>query len=574
MGDRQTELQEFFSRHDPLYRSYGKTEALLVQRRLFDHIPGLEADWLLYQSSFKALSQYIKASAVPFDVTLPGGNGGNVLAAAWEDIRAMREGNAHRDHPYRHQGSADRNTYKLFLETAHHLVRDGGRLGMLVPSGVYTDEGSTTLRKLFLRGCRWELLFGFENRLQIFPIHSSFKFAPIVIQRGGSTESLRAAFMRHDVREWERPEHYSLDLYVSDIQRFAPTTWSFMELKDGRDLEIVELLYSEHQLLGQFCEHAGANYRREFDMTNAATHFTSRKKLEDHGLIAHDDDTRDPRVRARLRLAGYLPLYEGKSFYLHNPYALGRGQRDSVGKFVAEATARKELDDAAWTQARLCMRNIGRSTDQRTYITGIMPPAVHGNSAPTLDGLGWPSVLLLSGLLGSLAVDYLVRMKVSANLNWFFLDTIPIPDWKGSRFADRAPDLVQSLIAVGADFANPAADPVIEPPDRLGARLVLDALVAELYGLGPDDLEHIATRFPNYDKDAGEHRYTSLIVPVYEAMVADGPDAAEREAARLAATRRDAGVGFGFDELWQPPGGWAQANRLALEILAPEGATV
>ena len=98
---------------------------------------------------------------------------------------------------------------------------------------------------------------------------------------------------------------------------------------------------------------------------------------------------------------------------------------------------------------------------------------------------------------------------------------------------------------------------------------MLDALAADLFGLHPDDLRHIATRFPIYDRDAGdEHRYPTLAVDVYQVFYGDGPEAAELRAAELAASRADAGVGFGLDELWQPEGGWENANAEAREILA------
>jgi len=112
----------------------------------------------------------------------------------------------------------------------------------------------------------------------------------------------------------------------------------------------------------------------------------------------------------------------------------------------------------------------------------------------------------------------------------------------------------------------------VSPPNRLAARLLLDALVADLYGLHPDDLKHIATRFPIYDRDAPrEHRYPSLAVNVFQAMHSDGLAAAENRAAELAAARSSASVGFGLDELWQPNGGWERANQEAQEIIE-EGA--
>lgn len=240
------------------------------------------------------------------------------------------------------QGSADLNTYKLFLETAHHLLAEDGRLGMLLPSGIYTDKGTTALRKHFLERCSWEWCYGFENRLGVFPIHRSFKFVPIIVQRGGSTEAVNAAFMRHDVGEWERPDEHAVQLAVSGIRRFAPATWSFMELGGDRDLELIERLYAKHPLLGEAADRLGGRYVREFDMTNAARHFVARRKLEGLGLLGSDDETRDPRVRARLRSAGYVPLYEGKSFWLNDPYFLGRGNAESVSKFVPVATVRQD----------------------------------------------------------------------------------------------------------------------------------------------------------------------------------------------------------------------------------------
>ena len=126
-----------------------------------------------------------------------------------------------------------------------------------------------------------------------------------------------------------------------------------------------------------------------------------------------------------MRVAGYLPLYEGKSFWLHNPYYCGARTRDSVSKVRVSATVTERSDDRRLAEAAARMRHIARTTDQRTFIVGIIPPAVHGNCCPTLDGLD--VVAPAAAVLGSLVVDYIMRMKVSANLNWFYLETIPMP---------------------------------------------------------------------------------------------------------------------------------------------------
>jgi hypothetical protein len=71
-----------------------------------------------------------------------------------------------------------------------------GRMGMIVPSGIYTDKGTTDLRELFLDHCDWQWLFGFENSARASSISTSrIKFCPMIVQKGGSTSAIRTAFM-------------------------------------------------------------------------------------------------------------------------------------------------------------------------------------------------------------------------------------------------------------------------------------------------------------------------------------------------------------------------------------------
>ena len=57
-------------------------------------------------------------------------------------------------------------------------------------------------------------------------------------------------------------------------------------------------------------------------------------------------------------------------------------------------------------------------------------------------------------------------------------------------------------------------------------------------------------------------------------MVAGGVDEARERAAALIDERRRVGCGFGLDELWQPDGGWEQANREARDDPRRGGASL
>ena len=180
--------KEFFSNIDPLYRSYGKQEAIRKQTAYFED--GLvEGDWLDYNARFRAQSNFTSHAASPFGdpedndksgdrFTIVRGYENRELHDAWREARDRTRGFTDPSHPFRHQGSADVNLYKLFLEAAHSLLRPGGRLGFVVPSGLYSDNGTGALRRLFIERCRWEWLFGIENREKIFPNPQKLQVQP------------------------------------------------------------------------------------------------------------------------------------------------------------------------------------------------------------------------------------------------------------------------------------------------------------------------------------------------------------------------------------------------------------
>ena len=290
---------EFFSNIDPLYRTYGKQEALQKQLDFFEENAQIETNWLAYCDRLKALSNWTKNVGFPFGDPLESlgnkfslsrsGTETAFLHELWRNRRLKHKGYANPRHPFIFQGSADINTYKMFLELSLLLLRQGGRMGLIVPSGVYTDKGSTSLRTEFLEFNQWEWLFGFENRDGIFNIHSSFKFCPVIVVKGGQTEAINATFMQRSLTNWENAEDYVLDYTRSQITKFSPNSKAILEIRSERDLEVLEKMYSNSVLLGDDSPQGwGIQYAREFDMTNDSKLFPPRPKWEAQGYIADE----------------------------------------------------------------------------------------------------------------------------------------------------------------------------------------------------------------------------------------------------------------------------------------------
>ena len=281
---------EFFSNLDPLYRSYGKQEAKAKQTDYFGDDAAVERDWLDYCGHFRAQSNFAGRVASPFGdpmaheklfFSIKRGNANAALHERWRNARDQSVGYADPAHPFRHQGSADLNLYKLFLEAAHAVLRPGGRLGFLVPSGLYSDHGTRALRDLFLERCRWEWLFGVENRDRIFPIHRSYKFNPIVVQKHGTTKAIQTAFMQRNPDDWARAEEIATPYTRAQITQFSPKSRSILEIQSKRDLEVLEKIYANAVLLGDSGPDGwGIRYACEFHMTNDSRLFPPQQEWE------------------------------------------------------------------------------------------------------------------------------------------------------------------------------------------------------------------------------------------------------------------------------------------------------
>ena len=293
--------KEFFSNLDPLYRSYGRQEALRRQSGYFEDA-ATERDWLDYNARFRAQSNFVRHAASPFGdpdenaksqdrFSVARGRQNAELHERWRRARRRSVGFGDPAHPFRHQGAADLNVYKLFLETAHALLkrppshtlasargqgefleaahalpkhprtepegvgtdgatRNGGRLGFLIPSGLYSDHGTGALRNLFLERCRWEWLFGIENRERIFPIDTRYKFNPVIVEKGGATSAVRTAFMRRKPEDWEHAEAFATPYTKAQVERFSPRSHAILEIQSTRDLEILDKVYAHSVLLG------------------------------------------------------------------------------------------------------------------------------------------------------------------------------------------------------------------------------------------------------------------------------------------------------------------------------------
>ncbi|MBN1204829.1 MAG: hypothetical protein JXB05_07890 [Myxococcaceae bacterium] len=557
--------KEFFSNHDPLYRTYGKQEALDEQEELFNADAAIEFDWVKYQAVFKARSNWVKYAGRPFGdpaeaedekgLSLARGNVNSHLHSTWRQIRKKRKGYADPTHPYVHQGSADVNTYKMFLETAHAILRTGGQLGFIVPNGLYTDKGSTHLRDLFLNKCRWQWLFGFENREGIFDIDSRFKFAPIIVQKGGQTEAIRAAFMRRQLEDWETPQDHILAYPRERVEQFSPKSRAILELSSQRDLEVLRKMYSNGVLLGHEGPGGwGIKYATEFHMTNDSKLFPPRPQWEEKGYIPDEygnwlkgrwKEYHGPKpilerkqglvlsldgsqaLRAEEIEDVALPLYEGRMIgqfdFSEKGWVSGKGRSAQWRNLPFEnktlepqfLMARQDFLDAqdregnakATRALKLGFMDVSSATNSRTMIASTTFDCPHGNKVPVLSLKQQTerSPLELGTVLNSFVFDFAVRARLGGlTLNWFIVEETALPKSVNQQVCAALRTAALALNCTATRFApawlearpKTKSQPwrshwAVTRYERMRVRCIVEALVAHSFGVTLDDFAWI-----------------------------------------------------------------------------------
>jgi SAM-dependent methyltransferase len=446
-------------------------------------------------------------------------------AAAWQAQKARIEAEAayfSAAPDYRRQGRGDRATHKLFLERAYRLLRGGGRLGYVVPSGIYTDLGTKELRQMLLEEGNLQYLFSFSNERFFFPdVHHAFKFVLLGAQKGPQNDGFWAAF-RINPRVAIRPEDLPAFLaagqnliYVTtdDVQLFNPHTLSFMEFPSARAYAVCERIYADRPVLGDDLPSAwNLKLSQEIHSTNDRDIFNTERR----GLP----------LREGKHINQYDAFYSEPRFHIEE--RLGRS-RILGGK--APDTGQR----LAYQDHRLAHRRITGAVNERSMLACVLPKGTFcSDVAQTVcEVYPYDLTLYLVAVFNSLVMDFLLRLKITNHADMHFVYSLPVPRLTaGNPYFDAIVPRAARLTCTRPEFAalwqevmGGPWDPAVgatDPAERQALRDELDALVAHLYGLSRDDLAHILGTFPLTfpDTEAGWRRKEALL-GMYERFAAE-----------------------------------------------------
>ena len=354
------------------------------------------------------------------------------------------------------------NRYQLFVERSVALCKPGGRIGLVLPSGMIADASSAGLRRLLFSRCAVERIVGFDNKAGTFPIHRSVKFVLLSAVSGQRTREIACRFgevepsaLDHATGDDGRPDPtwFTTRLTSDLLERVSGDDLSIPDLRSPVDLAILERASVLFAPLGSK-DGWGAQFGRELNATD------DRRWFRTDGMG--------------------LPVLEGK---LIEPFRSAQRQaRFSIAPGDAD-----RLLGRRHHVSRLAYRDVASATNRVTLIAAMLPPRT--TSTHTLFCLKTRHAIkaqwLLCALFNSLVVNFLVRMRVTTHVTTTIVERLPVP--------------CEDQLGAMADELVSAAEHLSRGQDTaVFARL--NAQVAQIYQLRESEFAHVLDTFPLIDR--------------------------------------------------------------------------
>ncbi|MFC4337369.1 Eco57I restriction-modification methylase domain-containing protein [Salininema proteolyticum] len=491
------------------------------------------------------------------------------LFEEWEAALRRSEGSnrfTHTSGRFPLTGVGDVNTYSIFTETDRTVTSTSGRTGVIVPTGIATDDTTKAFFRDLVEQSSLAVLYDFENRNKVFEgVDSRMKFCILSMAgRSVATDAVRFAFFLLDPSDIDDADR-TFELAPDEILLLNPNTGTCPVFRSRRDAEITLDIYRQVPILVKEGDPSGNPWRvsfmRMFDMSNDSDLFHTREELERDGWTLHGNVFTKGKDRM-------LPLYEAKMLHHFdhrwatyvsddetrdvtteekqdpNFTALPRywvGERFSIEKTVRGKKEVKvegvkpRLESQNWEKGwMLGWRRIARSTDERTFISGFIP----SSAIPDSTFLMLSSEIdfkYVPAIMNSFVNDFVARQKLGGtNVNFFTTEQIsilppshiqPHTEFLASRLVELSYTGTE-LKSVGREF-NSDGEPFIWNDDRRKIiRCELDALMFHLYGRSRDEVDYIMETFPIVrEKDIkshGSYRTKELVLKYYDRMAEAG----------------------------------------------------
>jgi hypothetical protein len=442
----------------------------------------------------------------------------------------------------------DINTYAIFAEHAKSSICPNGLAGIVVPTGIATDETNKEFFGELVDNNQLVSLFDFENKDGLFQsVHRSFKFSLVTFGDLNRIATALFAFFLHNPDQLSEEEK-TIEITKEDFSLLNPNTKTCPIFRNKRDLELTKKIYKKAPiLLNEKAEENlwGVKFLRMFDMTNDSHLFQNIDTLKEQGFVLNGNVFTKADVT-------YLPLYEGKMLQLfdHRAASIIINSKNITRQALPDKTTEENHKDPAfvtipryWVSEKIVLqaipneyysdgwlfgfKDVTSSTNKRTFIGGVFPFFAVGNKMPLIlfhKSISSESRVLLIANMSSRVFDYVTRQKVGGvTLNFFIVSQLPIIP--SNDYPPKASEIIKECVlelvyashdmrpfARTLGYNGPPFAWATERRAELIARI--EAIYGILYGLSKQDLEYVFDSFWSTKKQETEQygEYRSKMV--------------------------------------------------------------
>lgn len=401
----------------------------------------------------------------------------------------------------------DPDLYKFFCQRYGALLRDSGKLGIVLPRSAFATLGSQGFRKwLFEQNTCNRVDFLLNTGRWAFDSEPRYTVALVAAERTRPPADHRVgvAGTATSLAQWDIQA--SADALVLAHESFGPG-WTTPLLRSQAEADLLAKIRRGTPF------HLGAGNRwqcfpvRELDETNDKTLWEDA--TEGWALWKGESfEQYDPHGSE----ARWCPPSDAAMKKVTKPRP---GSESLLAEHVALSDRRKAVADEIGKE-RVAFRDVSRSTDSRTVRACLVPPEVFlTNKAPYLafvDGGNRGRAACL-GVMNSLVFDWQARRFVEINLNYFILEGLMVPDLEDDDF-NAIVEAAAKLSCVDDRFVDFAGTFNIEPgplgeDERVSLRVEIDARIAHAWDLKEED---VILLLSDFTLDAAPQAYRDLLV--------------------------------------------------------------
>lgn len=436
--------------------------------------------------------------------------------------------------------TGDIDLYPMFAELCLSFSIEAW--GLVLPTGIAFNDSNKKFFAKLVEQNRLISLYDFENREKLFDIDSTIKFCLLTAGRPqDEPRKVSGGFYLTRLDHLLDPNRiYTME--SADFVRLNPNTKTCAVFRTSKDAGLTAKIYRHSQIL--LNETTGENpwqvkFGSMIHMSNDSQLFRTYAQLTDAGAIKDGNNF-------YLNGVEYIPLYEGKMFWLFNhhygknpitgphpdsgkllsPSILEYQNSKSIlypyywipkeesGKRVIKLDKKNNITWAWKHKWLIAFRAQSKTVNERTFIVSLIPGtdcvgAGHSSTLLFEERGAMPGSLLLS-MMSSLVFDFVVRQKVGGkNVSNFFVKQFPVLTPEQIQTSGYEREIVERVARLcwfnhdldgwmeelrkqcPADYDLPDEPVIWNEEQRTVWQAELDAIYAHLYGLSTEDLRYI-----------------------------------------------------------------------------------